>query len=416
MDSRENIAGTQPTSSDWDVLLPQNNGIGEFKNWAPEASTDASESSLDEPDADAFLNTSAENDEGLEVEPIMVNSHNINKTLNHGDTVILTSNVLDECWYPDIDDSRPDEMTVEERYEELRQRQQFLDSLEDYLRNPNSEDEWKFTGIDQTVAIFRELYLKQLEHEQQNPDDPQAHVAVKNAHDHLVELRTYQYLAADPEARRRDIAYDLTGLGQVIAMRDGRYESAFTEVDAQQIETRLNTILDRIPQREYASLAKLIGEDGRANDHFAAKTCKVVTKALGLKRRQLEFGTFDEADSKTYGNCRNLGKGRSLIKMNKAKTQDASQYASTFAHESLHAKQHQIQYAQRDQEAGKFYDYCFAYYVAPEFNYNQYTTQYTEKEAFYFGNEFSRRIDEAKATLPTTSGSPLNKLRNLIGR
>lgn len=437
MGNHEGVTNQQ-ASTEWDALLPENNGLGEFYERTAEVNSDNvienrnEDAQIEEQSEKATaegiqrseglanqsstkLNQTKENIAGLEVEPILIDSHNIDRAWDPDATDAMTRNILDDWWTPDLDDSRPDEITIEQRFDELRTRQQFLDSLEDYLRNPNLDDKWKFTDIDQTVENFRNTYLEQLERKKQNPDEPSIDVAVKNAHNCLVEVRTYQYLASDPEARRKEIAYEKAGLGQVLAARDERYKDAFSEVDTQQIKDRLDKILDQIPQREYDNLARMMGEDGALDNKFIAKTNKVVTKALGLKGKQLEFDTFDEPDSTTYGNCRDLGGGRSLIKLNKAKVKDASQYANTAAHEIFHAKQHQIKYTQRDKESGKFYEFCSSYYIPPEFDYNKYVSQYTEAEAFYFGNEFSRKIDEAKAALPQKK-RPFDKLRNSIRR
>lgn len=379
-------------TSQWDALRPENNGIGEFDSTSAEAKS-----------------------EGLEVEPIMVDAHDVARTWDPDMTSSLACNVLDEYWLPDLDDGRPNEITIDERFKELHERAQFLDDLEDYLRNPRSEDDWKFVNIDKTVEDFRKEYLNQIERQQANPDEPNIDIAVRNMHNCLVMVRTYQYLASDPEERRKEIEYEQAGLGQILAARDERYRSAFSETDQAALKQNIDKILERIPKVDFQALAKLIDESGTANEAFTTKTLEIIEKSLGLDPDQLEFDTFNDPDSTLYGNCRNLGEGRSLIRLNQAKVSNAVQFANTSAHEIFHAKQHEVQYTGKGQPAGEFYDYCFAYYIPPEFDYNKYITQYTEAEAFYFGNEFSKRVAQARVR-GARQKSLAKRLGNLIRR
>lgn len=391
MDSGEKAPkGSNPgVASSWDILTPRNNGVGEFQ----ERETDSAESTQFSESADAT--------KGHEVDPNIIDAHAISRAWDPGSTDVILCNVLDEHWYPDVDDGRPSTMTIEERFEELRDREQFLDGLENHRLHPNPDDVWKYDDIDKTVAGFRENYLEYLEKARQHPGDPSYETMAKNAHNMLVTVRTYQYLASDPKRRRDEIEYDRAGLSTVLAKRDERYEAAFEKVDTAEIEQKIDKIINKIPNRSFMKLAKLLPPGEPLNANYIGRVADVALKALGLKVSDAEYLIDNEIGEYTRGLCRNLGGGKSRIFINAsiAGENAAVQGGGTVAHETLHASQHKIQYVDRGNSSGEFYEYCMDYYIPAEFDYNKYASQYVEVEAFYFGNEFSKRIEAAQEKL-----------------
>lgn len=387
--------------SEWDVLRPENNGIGEFN---------AAERTEEAESAQA---TSSVGSEGLEVDPDIIDAHVTKRAWDPGSTDVILCNVLDEEWYPDVDDERPDSMTIEERFEELRDREQFLDGLENHRLHPNPNDAWKYDGIDQTVANFRDIYLEYLDKLKQHPGEPSYETMAKNAHNMLVTVRTYQFLASDPKRRRAEIEYDRAGLSMVLAKRDGRYEAAFEKVDNDEIQERMDKLIDKIPQRSFRKLAKSLPPGEPLNETYINNVAKVVLRALGLDASEVEYVIDDSLGEYLYGVCRNLGEGKSrvLINTNTNRASGAAEGGNTVAHETLHALQHKIQYVNQDNSLGEFYQYCSDYYVPAQFDYDKYVTQYIEAEAFYFGNEFGKRIEAAQDRLNRWPHKILSKVK-----
>ena len=370
MDTKhEGLATSAQGESQWDILRPENNGIGEFQVPA-------------------------------ETEPIITETDTIVDNIatdmveanpDYESTVRLVCNVLDEDWLPDLDDSRQD-MSVEARLRELEERRSYLDDYEAYLRNPNPEDEAYYASAAERTAKCREIYLQRLELQRQNPDDAAMEVNVKAAHDALFDARTHEYLIENPEARRREINYERTALKQVIAARDERYGAAFSEVDKSWVTERIEGFLDQIPEKSYRKLAEMIDADNTINKQFTENAAKILRKALGLKNDDFITQFYNDSESDAYGYCSGGANGRSTIRINEAHVKTATDYANTFAHELYHAKQHNTADIHPDSDAGKFYHYCYEFYIQPEFNYNQYRSQFYEQEAFAFGNTFERRL------------------------
>lgn len=314
-------------------------------------------------------------------------------------TMNISCNVLDEEWLPDLDDERPETMTITERIKELYDRLKFLDELEDYRANPNPSKAWKYENRAEFEGICRKQYQDVMKRLEDDPENPELTQFANTVHHRLVLFRTYDFLASDPEARRNEIEYEVNAL---IASRDARFKEAFLRVNKDDIKEQADILLDKIPVEQFDRLAELAEQKEEPDQEFADFARDLATEALGLGDLKIEVQFYTDKDkSNGQGNYSENDDGSFIVYCNKVledydeMENNFIEYADTITHEIRHIKQDLVRDNEPESDLGKLYAYCDEYYVSCDLDYSKYASQLVEAEAFSFGEGFGARLCDA---------------------
>lgn len=323
----------------------------------------------------------------------------VESAVDPGATADLSCNVLDEMWLPDLDDERPETMTITERIKELYDRLDFLNELDAYQENPDPNMAWKYENREEYEDICRKQYQDALSRLEYDPDNQGLSRLAKMSHQRLVLLRTYDFLASDPEVRRNEIEYEVNAL---MASRDGRFKEAFLQVNEKSVKEQASNLLNKIPIEQFDRLASLVEEKTEPDQEFADMARDMAAEALGLSDVKIEVQFYtDESRSNSDGNYDSNDDGSFVVYCNKLlddyddMTDNFVEYGDTIAHEIRHIKQKLIRDNEPESELGQLYAYCNEFYVKCDLDYSGYASQLVEAEAFSFGGGFGERLYDA---------------------
>lgn len=323
----------------------------------------------------------------------------VNTAVDPDTTDDLSCNVMDEQWLPDLDDGRPETMTIAERIKELYDRLKFLEGLADYQENPDPNMAWKYENRGEYEDICREQYQDVMKRLESDPENQALAQFANTIRQRLVLFRTYDFLASDPEARRNEIEYEVRAL---MASRDARFKEAFWRVNEEEVKEQANILLDKIPVEQFDRLAQLAEQKEEPDQEFVDLARDLVVGALGLDDLEIKVQFY--VDKNNPDDCGSYSKnedGSFTVYRNKVledydETGDSFiEYAGTVAHEIRHIKQDMIMDNEPESELGKMYRYCDEYYVDCDLDYDKYTLQLVEAEAFSFGEGFRERLRDA---------------------
>lgn len=385
-EQQESAAGV----SEWDILKPENNGLGGF----------------DELETKQTMRLSVEQSNAAGAEVIKSGIPSIaERQKSNFELDEWTLKILDDDWTPEWD-HKYQNIPFPEMYIILGRRVELLESVVSTMDDPNNYIDFK-EAYQHNYESSRKLYVNLIERiKNGEPLLGPPEVLLRNTRANLVEARFCAQAMENPKETLANLQEDFATFEE---LAQEQVKTNFKKINRFHLHQENAQILNQIPVKQLRELAKQMnGEDFQEFDQNLKTT---LTTALGIDIDRIDFHPVRSKSYTSQGNCGTpidqngnpktvLGPDDKIqIFLNYTKLVDAgylNAYANTVAHELKHAQQYlrALEDPMSDYWTGERL-YKDGEDKNRDNNYTAYRNQKIEWDAFDFGDNFQYRLQLA---------------------
>lgn len=381
------------SASEWDILRPENNGLGDFDELEAKQSKKLG---IERPNVAGVEGAKAVKPETSSIAERQKSSFEPDE---------WTLKILDDDWTPEWD-HKYQNIPFPEMYQTLERRVELLESVVSTMDDPNNYIDLK-EAYQHEYESSRKLYTSLIERIKNGESllgPPE--VLLRNTRANLVEARFCAQAMENPKETLANLKEDFATLEE---LAQEQVKTNFRKINRFHLHQENAQILNQIPVKQLRELAKQM--NGENFQEFDQNLKTTLTTALGIDINRIAFYAVRSESYTSQGSCSTptnqggnpktvLGPNDKIrILLNYTKLVDAgylNAYANTVAHELKHAQQYlrALENPMSDYWTGE------ALYKDGEDknrdnDYTAYRNQKIEWDAFDFGDNFQRRLQLA---------------------